>query len=79
MRCRGYVVQSGFKYGCDFILYKQMKRKHEHGEALVLIHNNSSIEVLSSVIASFVRLASIVRKKAYLAFCIDSQVRIISL
>lgn len=73
------MVQSGFKYGCDFILYKQTEKKHDHGEALVLIHNNSSIELLSSVITSFVRLASIVRKKAFLAFCTDSQVSIILL
>lgn len=61
---RGYHVKSGFKYGSDFILYKSSDEEHKHGFALVLIHDNQSALSLQGEIASFVRLADSVKKKA---------------
>lgn len=64
MHSRGYHVKSGFKYGSDFILYKSSDEEHKHGFALVLIHDNDSTLPLQGEIASFVRLADSVKKKA---------------
>lgn len=65
---RGYTVESGFKYGCDFILYRQTSNKHEHGEIVVLVHHPDSCEPIQCKMTSFVRLASIVHKKAYFVY-----------
>lgn len=74
--CRGFRLESGFKYGCDFILYKNQNEaeNHEHGEALVLIHRDCSSEQVHLEIASFLRLASIVRKKAYFVYAKGNRV-----
>ena len=79
------MVKCGFKYGCDFILYKEndpqkfKDKKHEHGEYLVLVHQENSCEDLSLKIASFVRLASIVHKKAIFTYVSDNKVNFIEI
>ena len=71
---RGYRVESGFKYGCDYILYDNDEQTHKHGEALLFVNQPNSCISLSHQLTSFIRLASIVHKKAYFAYCLDNEV-----
>ena len=71
---RGYRVESGFKYGCDYILYDNDEQTHKHGEALLFVNQPNSCINLSHQLTSFIRLASIVHKKAYFAYCLENEV-----
>jgi len=74
IRCRGEVVQDGFQYGCDYVLYYRNNEKHQHGYALVFIHNPMSKTPIKKEITSFSRTASIVHKKAYYAIWTEKKV-----
>ena len=66
---RGFIVKDGFKFGSDFILYHSDGKKHEHGFALVLVHDNQSTLPVQQEVASFVRMADSVKKLAYYVVC----------
>lgn len=62
-------MKDGFKFGSDFILYHSDGKKHEHGFALVLVHDNQSTLPVQQEVASFVRMADSVKKLAYYVVC----------
>lgn len=74
VHCRGSIVKNGFQYGCNFILYEAKSDIHDHGHSLVLVHNPESIQSVEQEITSFVRLASVVHKKAIFAFSDENEV-----
>lgn len=74
VHCRGSVVKNGFQYGCNFILYEAKSDIHDHGHSLVLVHNPESIQSVEQEITSFVRMASVVHKKAIFAFSDENEV-----
>ena len=62
-------MKDGFKFGSDFILYHSDGEKHEHGFALVLVHDNQSTLPVQQEVTSFVRIADSVNKLAYYVVC----------
>ena len=57
-------MKDGFQYGCNFILYDKGTDNHSHGHSLVLVTDSLDTEPIEHTITSFVRMASIVHKKA---------------
>ena len=74
IRNRGDIVKDGFQYGCDYVLYYQNNEKHQHGYALVFVHDPTSSIPIKQEITSLSRIASLVHKKAYYAVLTDTKV-----
>ncbi|CRG94736.1 tRNA intron endonuclease, putative [Plasmodium gallinaceum] len=60
-----FIVVDGFKYGADYILYKN-SIGHEHGFALVFIKDNVILNDKEKII--IVRICESVKKKAIIAY-----------
>lgn len=66
LKCRGFVVKTGFKFGCDFRIYRKVEAVEDlpHSEFLVLIAKKV---MEPQELARAIRVANAVRKKLLVA------------